>query len=164
MRTDHLKRHMKQHEDTKLDKVLSGEARSDETSLNTDFTSSMERGKIIKKLWKDNEEYKEKLERGKILYEEVNQQGIQEESLCQEYKALLDIYRKQKKNIDIENVTLRSWQESLLKYMKPSDREMIWVIDPLETVSYFKYCIIDSPMLWAKDLHWLQTMYSIVIF
>ena len=51
----------------------------------------MERGKIIKKLWKDNEEYKEKLERGKILYEEVIQQGIQEESLCQEYKVLLDI-------------------------------------------------------------------------
>jgi len=153
MRTDHLKRHMKQHEDTKLDKVLSGEARSDETSLNTDFTSSMERGKIIKKLWKDNEEYKEKLERGKILYEEVNQQGIQEESLCQEYKALLDIYRKQKKNIDIENVTLRSWQESLLKYMKPSDREIIWVIGVKgnEGKSWFQE-FLESKFGWHRAI------------
>ena len=153
MRTDHLKRHMKQHEDTKLDKVLSGEARSDETSLNTDFTSSMERGKIIKKLWKDNEEYKEKLERGKILYEEVNQQGIQEESLCQEYKVLLDIYRKQKKNIDIENVTLRSWQESLLKYMKPSDREIIWVIGVKgnEGKSWFQE-FLESKFGWHRAI------------
>ena len=153
MRTDHLKRHMKQHEDTKLDKVLSGEARSDETSLNTDFTSSIERGKIIKKLWKDNEEYKEKLERGKILYEEVNQQGIQEESLCQEYKALLDIYRKQKKNIDIENVTLRSWQESLLKYMKPSDREIIWVIGVKgnEGKSWFQE-FLESKFGWHRAI------------
>ena len=153
MRTDHLKRHMKQHEDTKLDKVLSGEARSDETSLNTDFTSSIERGKIIKKLWKDNEEYKEKLERGKILYEEVNQQGIQEESLCQEYKVLLDIYRKQKKNIDIENVTLRLWQESLLKYMKPSDREIIWVIGAKgnEGKSWFQE-FLESKFGWHRAI------------
>ena len=156
MRTDNLKRHMKQHEDIKLDKVLSGEVRSSETSLNTEFTyksSSMERGKIIKKLWKDNEEYKEKLERGKILYEEVNQQGIQEESLCQEYKALLDIYRKQKKNIDIENVTLRSWQESLLKYMKPSDREIIWVIGVKgnEGKSWFQE-FLESKFGWHRAI------------
>ena len=156
MRSDTLKRHMKQHEDRKLDKVLSGEVRSSETSLNTDFTyesSSMERGKIIKKLWKDNEEYKEKLERGKILYEEVNQQGIQEESLCQEYKALLDIYRKQKKNIDIENVTLRLWQESLLKYMKPSDREIIWVIGAKgnEGKSWFQE-FLESKFGWHRAI------------
>ena len=156
MRTDHLKRHMKQHEDTKLDKVSSGEVRSEETSLNTEFTyesSSVEREKIIKKLWKDNEEYKEKLERGKILYEEVNQQGIQEESLCQEYKVLLDIYRKQKKNIDIENVTLRPWQENLLKYMKPSDREIIWVIGVKgnEGKSWFQE-FLESKFGWHRAI------------
>ena len=36
MRTDNLKRPMKQHEDTKLDKVSSGEVSSDETSLKTE--------------------------------------------------------------------------------------------------------------------------------
>ena len=112
MRSDHLKRYMKQHEESKQVSFCEVSPSSSETSLNTNFnsestcnsyeSSSMERGKIIEKLMTDNEEYKYKLERGKILYEEVNQLGIQEESLCQEYKVLLNIYRKQKKNIDIE--------------------------------------------------------------
>ena len=38
------------------------------------------------------------------------------------------------------------------------------VYDPLETVLYFKHCIIDSPALWAKDLHLLQTLFNIDIF
>ena len=156
MRSDTLKRHMKQHEDKKSEDDSFCEVRSNETPLNTDFTSessSIERGKIIKKLWKDNEEYKEKLERGKILYEEVNQQGIQEESLCQVYKVLLDIYRKQKKNIDIENVTLRPWQESLLKYMKPSNREIIWVIGAKgnEGKSWFQE-FLESKFGWHRAI------------
>ena len=139
MRSDTLKRHMKQHEDRKSEACgvslsSSGSWLNTESDFSSDSTinsyeiSSMEREKIINKLRKDNEEYKYKMERGKLLYEEVNQQGIQEESLCQEYKELLDIFRKQKKNIDIENVILRPWQESLLEYMNPSDREIIWVI------------------------------------
>ena len=32
---------------------------------------------------------------------------------------------KQKRNIDAENVKLRSWQKSLLNYIKPTDREVI---------------------------------------
>ena len=39
----------------------------------------------------------------------------------------LEIYKEQKQNVDVENVILKSWQESLLNYMKPSDREIIWV-------------------------------------
>ena len=88
---------MKQHEDRKSEEDSFCEVRLSETSLNTDFTSSMERRKIIKKLWKDDEEYKEKLERGKILNEEVNEQGIQEESLCQEYKAQLIFIESRKR-------------------------------------------------------------------
>ena len=66
----------------------SGTSLKTESDFNSDSTinsyeiSSMEREKIINKLRKDNEEYKYKMERGKLLYEEVNQQGIQEESLC----------------------------------------------------------------------------------
>ena len=138
MRSDNLRRHMKKHVESEQVSFCEVSPSSSETSLNTEFSSesacnsyessSIERGKIIEKLMTDNEEYKYKLERRKILYEEVNQLGIQEESLCQEYRVLLDIYRKQKKNIDIENVILRPWQESLLQYMKPSDREIIWVV------------------------------------
>ena len=107
MRSDNLRRHMKKHEESKQVSFCEVSPSSSETSLNTNFnsestcnsygSSSMERGKIIEKLMTDNEEYKYKLERGKILYEEVNQLGIQEESLCQDYRVLLDIYRKQKR-------------------------------------------------------------------
>ena len=34
---------------------------------------------------------------------------------------------KQKRNIDSDNVVIRSWQESLLNYIKPSDIEIVWV-------------------------------------
>jgi len=71
---------------------------------------------------------KYKVERGKKIYEKVGNYGIKEESLCPEYKEMLDMYMKQRENIDIDNVILRLWQTSLLEYMKPSYREVIWVI------------------------------------
>ena len=160
MRSDNLRRHMKKHVESKPEQVSFSLS---ETLLNTEFSSesacnsyessSMERGKIIEKLMTDNEEYKYKLERGKILYEEVNQLGIQEESLCQEYRVLLDIYRKQKKNIDIENVILRPWQESLLQYMKPSDREIIWVVGVKgnEGKSWFQE-FLESKFGWHRAI------------
>ena len=163
MRSDNLRRHMKKHEESKQVSFCEVSPSSSETSLNTNFnsestcnsygSSSMERGKIIEKLMTDNEEYKYKLERGKILYEEVNQLGIQEESLCQEYRVLLDIYRKQKKNIDIENVILRPWQESLLQYMKPSDREIIWVVGVKgnEGKSWFQE-FLESKFGWHRAI------------
>ena len=163
MRSDNLRRHMKKHVESKRVSFCEVSPSSSETSLNTEFSSesacnsyessSIERGKIIEKLMTDNEEYKYKLERGKILYEEVNQLGIQEESLCQEYKVLLDIYRKQKKNIDIENVILRPWQESLLQYMKPSDREIIWVVGVKgnEGKSWFQE-FLESKFGWHRAI------------
>ena len=163
MRSDNLRRHMKKHVESKQVSFCEVSPSSSETSLNTEFSSesacnsyessSIERGKIIEKLMTDNEEYKYKLERGKILYEEVNQLGIQEESLCQEYRVLLDIYRKQKKNIDIENVILRPWQESLLQYMKPSDREIIWVVGVKgnEGKSWFQE-FLESKFGWHRAI------------
>ena len=163
MRSDNLRRHMKKHVESKRVSFCEVSPSSSETSLNTNFSSesacnsyessSIERGKIIEKLMTDNEEYKYKLERGKILYEEVNQLGIQEESLCQEYRVLLDIYRKQKKNIDIENVILRPWQESLLQYMKPSDREIIWVVGVKgnEGKSWFQE-FLESKFGWHRAI------------
>ena len=44
-----------------------------------------------------------------------------------EYKEPLELYMKQKRNIDPKDVKLRSWQESLLNYIKSTDREVIWV-------------------------------------
>ena len=165
MRKDNLKTHMKQHQDGKYEQEsfcgtslsssrTSLDAESDFSSVSTSNSyevSPMEREEMIKRLKKDDEEYKYKLERGKLLYDKVNHHGIQEESLCQEYKELLDIYRKQRKNIDIENVILRPWQESLLEYMQPNDREIIWVIgkNGNEGKSWFQE-FMESKFGWHK--------------
>ena len=76
----------------------------------------------------DAAEYKRKLELGRILYEEAKERDIPEESLRREYKEAMKLYIKHRMNIDLENVILRPWQESLLQYIKPSNREIIWVI------------------------------------
>ena len=87
---------------------------------------------MTKRLIKDDEEYKYKIKRGKKISEEVGKYGIKEESLCLEYKELLDMYMKQRENIDVDNVILRTWQTALLQYMKPSYRDVIWVIGKRE--------------------------------
>jgi len=62
------------------------------------------------------------------IYKHVKDRGIPEESLPKDYKEAKDLYVKNKQNIDINNVILRPWQEGLLEYMKPSNREIIWII------------------------------------
>ena len=144
MRSDNLKTHMKQHEKDKFEKesLCSSSIHSSRTSLKEDTeskfsldttnktyeVSTLESEEMTKRLIKDDQEYKYKVERGKKIYEKVGNYGIKEESLCPEYKEMLDMYMKQRENIDIDNVILRLWQTSLLEYMKPSYREVIWVV------------------------------------
>ena len=89
---------------------------------------SLEREAIIKTIKLDAAEYKNKLKLGKIIYEEIEEHEIPEESLRREYKEAKELYIKHKKNIDLDNVILRPWQKALLEYIKPSTREVIWVI------------------------------------
>ena len=76
----------------------------------------------------DDAEYENTLELGRMIVEKAKSLGIAEESLRSEYKKAKELYLKHEKNVDIENVILRSWQDSLLQYLKPSNREIIWVI------------------------------------
>ena len=45
---------------------------------------------------------------GKIIYEEIEEHEISEESLRREYREAKDLYIKHKKNIDLDNVNTRS--------------------------------------------------------
>ena len=142
MRCDNLKGHMKQHEKEMFEKesICSTSITSSIMSLNKesnfslDITSKtyevtpLEREEIIKRLINDDKEYKYSVARGKSIYEEVNKYGIKEESLCPEYKDLLDVYMKQRNMIDVDNVILRFWQTALLEYMEPNNREVIWIV------------------------------------
>merc|ERR1712030_107717 len=132
MRKDNLKRHMEQHEKENYqnETIYSSSIATSRTSLQEETennfsldttktyeVSPLKSEEMIKRLIKDDEEYKYSVACGKQIYEEVNKYGIKEESLCQEYKELLDVYMKQRNMIDIDNVILRTWQTSLLEYM-----------------------------------------------
>ena len=168
MRSDVLKRHMKQHEDqdgkyenesfgtslsssrASLDKDY--ESLSDFSSVSTSYNASpINKEVMIKTMEMNDMEYKTKMEKGKLIYETVKERNIAEESLCKEYKDLLELFMKHKQNIDLENVLLRPWQASLLEYMKPSDREVIWVIGAKcnEGKSWFQE-FIESKFGWSR--------------
>ena len=98
-------------------------------SVNDSFykPTNMDKEILLKKMLKFDTEYKEKMEMGEQMYEYVKEYDINEKSLPKAMREPLEIYKEQKQNVDVENVILKSWQESLLNYMKPSDREIIWV-------------------------------------
>ena len=147
MRQDNIKRHIKMHENVKHEEPskmyenIKYEEPSNPTSHNTDqesnfisITSSetkksfLNEEAIIKTLKMDDAEYEKTLELGRMIVEKAKSLGIAEESLRSEYKKAKELYLKHERNVDIENVILRSWQDSLLHYLKPSNREIIWVI------------------------------------
>ena len=141
MRQDHLKRHIKMHENVKYEESsemhenVKYEEPSNPTSLKNDLEINSEIKKtflneeaIIKTLKMDDADYENTLELGRMIVEKAKSLGIAEESLRSEYKKAKELYLKHERNVDIENVILRSWQDSLLQYLKPSNREIIWVI------------------------------------
>ena len=163
MRSDHLKTHMKQHEDGKFENEFSCalSLRTSKTSLDNESiissvsasyeVSSTKEEELRRILQRDDEEYKYKLAQGKILYQSMYDMDIAEESLRPEFKEMLDLYRKQREYMNINQVILRPWQQSLLEYMKPSDREIIWVIGKKgnEGKTWFqKY--MESKYGWSK--------------
>ena len=101
---------------------------SDFSSVSTYKSISINEEAVYKTMDMHAEDYERKLQLGEIVYKHAKDRGIPEESLPKEYKEAKDLYVKNKQNIDIDNVILRPWQEGLLKYIKPSDREVIWVI------------------------------------
>ena len=127
---------MQQHEDGKFESnSFHGSAFSaSTTSLESSFSSvsthrsiKINEEAVLKTIDMYAEVYERKLQLGEIVYKHAKDRGIPEESLPKEYKEAKDLYVKNKQNIDIENVILRPWQESLLKYIKPSDRVEEWV-------------------------------------
>ena len=168
MRRDNLKTHMKQHEDGKFDKdsFCGSSLNTSTTSLDTDYKTdsgfsttlghyeiaSIKEEEIIKILKKDAEEYKYKLSHGKVLYENVYKHNIPEESLRPEFKEMLDLYRKQRTYIDIDNVILRFWQARLEEYMRPCYREIIWIIgkNGNEGKTWFQEYIESKYGGWSK--------------
>merc|ERR1712055_994688 len=139
MRSDHLKRHMKQHDKEKFEnKSFCGssigtsrtslqESESDFSSISTYTSTPINEEFAIKSMLMTADEYNNKLALGKIVAKTIKEKKIPPDSLSIEYKDALDLYWNKKQLMDIENVILKTWQESLLQYLKPSNREIIWI-------------------------------------
>ena len=79
-------------------------------------------------LLRDNQEYLYQIELGKQISNIIDEGTVREESLTIERKKALILYRKTKPTIEIANVQLRPWQESLMNMMIPSERTVFWII------------------------------------
>ena len=107
MRSDNLNRHMKVHKklcEDSLNSIYSSRASLDNesefSSSETDWEAPvqketpLEREAIIKTIRLDAADYKNKLKLGKIIYEEIEEHEIPEESLRREYKEAKELYIK----------------------------------------------------------------------
>ena len=102
MRSDHLRRHLKVHP------VL----KSNRNILKTPVSFEMQLKGFSRKICNI-----------------VNEGEIREVHLNKEHKEALYLYQKHHifiRSID-ENIVLRSWQEDLIKYVRPEERQVIWV-------------------------------------
>ena len=117
MRSDHLRGHMKVHEENGGSKRKYDEMEEDG-------------GALKKYLIEKTNEYKAKITLGKEVYLILGEGEVLEQALPEEMKDALDIYIKQAPEVNQSNVELKPWQKDLLEYMNhPTQRQIIWIVD-----------------------------------
>ena len=100
----------------------------------------------INEIKADQVKNKECLEKGLFITEYIKKQNIDANILRREYREAM----KTKLPTPQVEVILRPWQERLVEVMKPSEREIIWIVDPAgnEGKSWFQK--------YLKDIHGLR--------
>ena len=76
-------------------------------------------------------QYRQKLEVGETVSTLLNNEHLSEESLSNEYKKALKMYRQsQVQHVPVyEHATLKPWQKEVLTFIQqPTHREVIWVV------------------------------------
>ena len=150
MRSNNLPRHLKIHENT-------NEPNPDTTTSVTnnihnltppiDSTQKIEVKSEInveelrKHLIMMGNEYQKKLALGKEIYKMVGDGLVPHQALPNEMKEALDTYMEHQDDFrDVGNVELKPWQNELMKYMEPCDREIFWIVgkDGNEGKSWFQ--------------------------
>ena len=150
MRSDHLKRHMKQHskrnESAPATNILVTNNIYNTTpgvsTIRREEESNIKDEKLKEYLIQIGNEYQEKLVQGKKIYQMVGEGIAPYQALPSEMKEAVDAFMENHENFrKVGNVELKPWQESLLKYVQqPHDREIIWVVgkDGNEGKSWFQ--------------------------
>ena len=84
---------------------------------------------LRKTMEEETAEYDRKINLGKRVKESLGEGKTKQAVLSKDLKEALDIYRNDYDDFDLyKDTVLYPWQESFLKYMKPSDREVIWIV------------------------------------
>ena len=71
--------------------------------------------------------YRETVDLGRRVAAILDEGVALEEALSREYRDALELFRKQRPQMDLPSTQLRLWQKQLLDVMKPSHRQVIWV-------------------------------------
>ena len=79
-------------------------------------------------LIEDQKIFNDKLQTGSFVKNTLLTQNIDPHSLRKEMRESLELY-EQYNNSEMNNCTLKSWQQEVLSLMEtPSDRKIIWII------------------------------------
>ena len=107
--------------------------------LNEESESNTE--ELRKQLIMLGNEYQRKLTLGKDIYKMIGEGIAPYQALPNDMKDALDTYMEHQEDFtDVGNVELKPWQNELMKYIEPHDREIIWVVgkDGNEGKSWFQ--------------------------
>ena len=147
MRSDNLEMHMKTHvKMAKVNETIENLIRQKEAHLEQeiqhmdiishDIESPLEcyeqsqaiPESVREEMLRRNDEYLEKMEMGRQVYEVLQEGAVKEGSLSFKHKEALDLFRKERSVMNVDDIQLRVWQCDLLENIKlPSEREVIWV-------------------------------------
>ena len=144
MRSDHLKRHMKQHVG-EIRNVDEAETHRSGTSLGKCTSLNFE--KLKKNVLCQADEFNRKIELGRQLKIIINEEDLNIHALDSDMKEALKTYELYGKNMDMEEINWRGWQMDLRQYLdKPCNRKIIWVVgtDGNEGKSFFQRNICEE--------------------
>ena len=140
-----MKQHSKRNESNPVTNISVTNNYNTKPGVSTerkDAESNIKDEKLKEYLIKIGNEYQEKLVQGKKIYQMVGEGIAPYQALPSEMKEAVDAYMENQEDFrEVENVELKPWQESLLKYVQqPHDREIIWVVgkDGNEGKSWFQ--------------------------
>ena len=127
MRSDNLKKHMKQHEKKPPQKEVTPPQK--EVTEKIEYQSTLDRVALENVIVGDINEYKRKLELGrevKLIVQELNEPTV---GLRKEHAEALELFEKHGQVKDVKPVEWRPWQKGVLEYINnPTQRRIIWVV------------------------------------
>ena len=136
MRSDVLTRHMKQHEKRNEDNPDTNISLKNNIYTSTHDSTHIKKVKseindeeLRKHLIKMENDYQEKIALGKGIYKMVGEGIVSFQALSNDMKDAVETYTQHQEDFrDVGNVALKPWQNELMQYIKPCDREIFWIV------------------------------------